>query len=185
MWMREAAVKPVENPTSGQSSTPATPPQAVPAPTLVGAAKPRQQSARDVVPIAQSLLIKGELSGSEDMTVEGFVDGTLELCQNVLTIGPNGRVTAQVFAKAVIVLGKVDGNITASEKVEIREGGSVHGDVVSPRVAIADGADFCGSVDMQTKGAQSVSVRIPQASYQRSEALGHQKNKPKAAMVAH
>ena len=163
MWMREAAVKPVENPTNGQSSTPATP-QAVPASTPVGAAKPRKQSARNVVPIAQSLLIKGELIGSEDMTVEGFVDGTLELCQNVLTIGPNGKITAQVFAKAVIVLGKVDGNITASEKVEILEGGSVHGDVVSPRVAIADGADFCGSVDMQTKGAQSVSVRIPQAS---------------------
>ena len=172
MWMREAAVKPVENPTNGQPSTPATP-QAVPAPTPVGAAKPRQQSTRDVVPIGQSLVIKGELSGSEDMTVEGSVEGTVELRQNVLTIGPNGKITAQVFAKAVIVLGKVDGNITASEKVEIREGGSVHGDVVSPRVAIADGADFCGSIDMQTKGAQSVSVRIPQ------------ENKPKAAIVAH
>lgn len=163
MWMREATVKLVENPANGQSSAPATP-QAVPAPTPIGAAKLRQQRAREVVPIAQSLLIKGELSGSEDMTVEGVVDGTLELCQNVLTIGPTGKITAQVFAKAVIVLGKVDGNITASEKVEIHEGGSVHGDVVSPRVAIADGADFCGSVDMQTEGAESISVRIPQAS---------------------
>ena len=81
----------------------------------------------------------------------------------MLTVGPTGKVTAQVFAKAVIVLGKIDGNITASEKVEIREGGSVHGDVMSPRVTIADGADFCGSVDMQTEGTQSLSARIPQA----------------------
>ena len=172
MWIREAAVKPVVNPTTGQPSTPATPP-AVPAPTLVVAAKSGQQSARDVVPIGQSLVIKGELSSSEDITVEGSVEGTVELRQNVLTIGPYGKVTAHLLAKAVIVLGKVNGNITASEKVEIREGGSVHGDVVSPRVAIADGADFRGSIDMQTQGAQSVSVPIPQAWHQRSEVLKH------------
>lgn len=163
MWMSEATVEPVEDPANGQSSAPATP-QALPAPTPIGAAKLGQQSAREAVPIAQSLVIKGKVSGSQDMTVEGFVDGTLELGQNVLTIGPTGKIAAQVFAKAVIVLGTVAGNITASEMVEIREGGSVHGDVVSPRVAIADGADFCGSVDMQKEGVQSVSVRIQRAS---------------------
>jgi cytoskeletal protein CcmA (bactofilin family) len=71
----------------------------------------------------------------------------------VLTIGPNGKIKASVFAKSVIVLGEVNGNVTASEKVDIRDGGSVDGDLVSPRVAIAEGAHFRGTVDMQKKGA--------------------------------
>ena len=70
----------------------------------------------------------------------------------MLTIGPNGRIKAQVFAKSVIVLGEVTGNVTASDKVDIRDNGSVDGDIVSPRVAIAEGAHFRGSVDMQRKG---------------------------------
>ena len=70
---------------------------------------------------------------------------------HVLTIGPNGKIKAQVFAKAVIILGQVTGNVTASEKVDIRDNGSVDGDIISPRVAIAEGAHFRGSVDMQRK----------------------------------
>ena len=99
--------------------------------------------------IGKSVVIKGELSGSEDLTIEGAVDGKIELRDNVLTIGPNARIKAQVFAKSVVVLGKVNGNLTASEKVDIREHGSVEGDIVAPRVAIADGAYFRGSIDMQ------------------------------------
>jgi cytoskeletal protein CcmA (bactofilin family) len=105
------------------------------------------------VNIGKSVVIKGELSGSEDLTIEGHVEGKIELKDHLLTIGPNGRIKAQVFAKAVIVLGEVNGNVTASEKVDIRDGGSVDGDIVSPRVAIAEGAHFRGSVDMQRKGA--------------------------------
>ena len=103
--------------------------------------------------IGKSVVIKGELNGSEDLTIEGQVEGTIQLREHVLTIGPNGRIKAQVFAKSVIVLGQVSGNVTASEKVDIRDNGSVDGDIVSPRVAIAEGAHFRGSVDMQRKGA--------------------------------
>ena len=106
---------------------------------------------RDVVNIGKSVVIKGELNGSEDLTVEGHVEGKIELRDHVLTIGPNGKIKAQVFAKAVIVLGEVNGNVTASEKVDIRDNGSVDGDIISPRVAIAEGAHFRGSVDMQRK----------------------------------
>ena len=110
---------------------------------------------KDIVNIGKSVVIKGELNGSEDLTIEGHVEGTIQLRDHVLTIGPNGRIKAQVFAKAVIVLGEVTGNVTASEKVDIRDNGSVDGDIVSPRVAIAEGAHFRGSVDMQRKaGAQ-------------------------------
>jgi cytoskeletal protein CcmA (bactofilin family) len=107
---------------------------------------------KDIVNIGKSVVIKGELNGSEDLTVEGHVEGTIQLRDHVLTIGPNGRIKAQVFAKAVIVLGEVTGNVTASDKVDIRDNGSVDGDIVSPRVAIAEGAHFRGSVDMQRKG---------------------------------
>jgi cytoskeletal protein CcmA (bactofilin family) len=79
-----------------------------------------------------------------------------ELRDNVLTIGPNGRIKAQIFAKTVIVLGTVNGSITASDRVDIRDAGSVDGNIVSPRVAIADGAHLRGSVDMQKKGPHLV-----------------------------
>ncbi|HXH06952.1 MAG TPA: polymer-forming cytoskeletal protein, partial [Vicinamibacterales bacterium] len=102
--------------------------------------------------IGKSVVIKGELSGSEDLTIEGQVDGKIELRENVLTIGPNARIKAQVFAKAVVVLGKVTGNVSATEKVDIREHGAIEGDIVAPRVAIADGAYFRGSIDMQRAG---------------------------------
>ena len=108
---------------------------------------------KDIVNIGKSVVIKGELNGSEDLTIEGHVEGTIQLRDHVLTIGPNGKIKAQVLAKAVIVLGEVTGNVTASDKVDIRDNGSVDGDIVSPRVAIAEGAHFRGSVDMQRKGA--------------------------------
>ena len=103
--------------------------------------------------IGKSVVIKGELNGSEDLTIEGHVEGKIELKDHVLTIGPNGKIKAQVLAKSVIVLGEVNGNVTATEKVDIRDGGSVDGDIISPRVAIAEGAHFRGTVDMQRKAA--------------------------------
>jgi cytoskeletal protein CcmA (bactofilin family) len=151
MWKRDEAVRP----TSGQpapvpAAATSTQPVSVPA-----AVQPDvRRIERDIVNIGKSVVIKGELNGSEDLTIEGNVEGRIELKDHVLTIGPNGKIKAQVFAKAVIVLGEVNGNITATEKVDIRDGGSVDGDMISPRVAIAEGAHFRGSVDMQRKGAQ-------------------------------
>jgi cytoskeletal protein CcmA (bactofilin family) len=107
-----------------------------------------------MVNIGKSVVIKGELSGSEDLAIEGHVEGRIDLKDNVLTIGPNGKIKAEVFAKSVVVLGEVTGNVTASEKVDIRDNGSVDGDIISPRVAIAEGAHFRGSVDMQRAGTK-------------------------------
>ncbi len=114
---------------------------------------------KDIVNIGKSVVIKGELNGSEDLTIEGHVEGTIQLRDHVLTIGPNGKIKAQVFAKSVIVLGEVTGNVTASEKVDIRDNGSVDGDIISPRVAIAEGAHFRGSVDMQRKAGADAGRR--------------------------
>jgi cytoskeletal protein CcmA (bactofilin family) len=116
---------------------------------------------KDIVNIGKSVVIKGELNGSEDLTIEGHVEGTIQLKDHVLTIGPNGRIKAQVFAKAVIVLGEVTGNVTASDKVDIRDNGSVDGDIISPRVAIAEGAHFRGSVDMQRKATPAQAKPAP------------------------
>jgi cytoskeletal protein CcmA (bactofilin family) len=111
--------------------------------------------------IGKSIVISGELSGSEDLTIEGHVDGKIELRDHVLTIGTNGRITAQVSAKLIIVLGHVKGNLTATEKVDIRESGSVEGDIIAPRVAIADGSHFRGSVDMQRKERSAPDAPAP------------------------
>ena len=150
MWKRDEAVKP----TSGQPATPATAASTQPVSTPAAVQPDVRRIERDIVNIGKSVVIKGELNGSEDLTIEGHVEGRIELKDHVLTIGPNGKIKAQVFAKAVIVLGEVNGNVTASEKVDIRDGGSVDGDIISPRVAIAEGAHFRGSVDMQRKGVQ-------------------------------
>jgi len=147
MWKRDESVKPAAPP----ASTPAAAPQA--STSAPAASQSHAQLGRDMVNIGKSVVIKGELSGSEDLTIEGHVEGRIDLKDNVLTIGPNGKIKAEVFAKAVIVLGEVNGNVTASEKVDIRDNGSVDGDIASPRVAIAEGAHFRGSVDMQRKGA--------------------------------
>ena len=102
MWKREEAVKPGSG----------------------------QQDGRNVVNVGKSVVIKGALHGSEDLTIEGQVEG---------------KSKAQVFAKALVVLGAVNDNIAVSEKGDIRDGGAVEGDIVSPRVAIAEGARFCAA----------------------------------------
>jgi len=151
MWKRDESVKPTTPAPQAPAAPVTSPPQHhQPQPHAAGDA--RTQIERDKVNIGKSVVIKGELSGSEDLTIEGHVEGRIELRDNVLTIGPNGKIRAEVFAKSVIVLGEVSGNVTASEKVDIRDNGSVDGDIASPRVAIAEGAHFRGSVDMQRAG---------------------------------
>jgi cytoskeletal protein CcmA (bactofilin family) len=147
MWKRDEAVRPAGGAAMGAS------PLQTPAGNAGSRSEPIHHMEKDNVNIGKSVVIKGELNGSEDLTIEGHVEGTIQLREHVLTIGPNGRIKAQVFAKAVIVLGEVTGNVTASEKVDIRDNGSVDGDIISPRVAIAEGAHFRGSVDMQRKSA--------------------------------
>ncbi len=153
MWKRDEAVKPTAPP-SGPAPSPSAPPAAEAARTPSTPIEPQRGMERTTVNIGKSVVIKGELSGSEDLTIEGQVDGKIELRQNVLTIGPNGRIKAQVFAKSVIILGEVTGNVTATEKVDIRDNGSVDGDIAAPRVAIAEGAHFRGSIDMQKSGGK-------------------------------
>ena len=106
--------------------------------------------------IGRSIVIRGEVSGGENLTIEGQVEGKIELRNHILTVGSNGHVQAHIVAKSIVVLGQVTGNLTADEKVDVREKGSVEGDIVAPRVAIADGAKFRGSIDMRREQPSTV-----------------------------
>ena len=172
MWKRDESVKPAAPP-----ATPAAAPSAA-APAAPQASEPRAQLGRDMVNIGKSVVIKGELTGSEDLTIEGHVEGRIDLKENVLTIGPNGKIKAEVFAKSVVVLGEVTGNVTASEKVDIRDNGSVDGDIASPRVAIAEGAHFRGSVDMQRAGQKAQQQGKPSQPQQGPQQQHQQANQP-------
>ncbi len=103
--------------------------------------------------IGKSLQIKGELSGNEDLTIDGSVEGKIDLNGHNLTIGQSGRVVAEVGAKTVTVSGDLKGNVTAEDKVEVTATGSMRGDIRAPRVALADGAKFKGSIDMEGRAA--------------------------------
>ena len=114
---------------------------------------------QDVVDIGQSVIFKGELSAKQDLTVDGSVEGKIELAQHVLTIGAKGRIKAHVVAKVVIVMGTVDGNITATEKIDIHEKATINGDLVAPRVRIVEGAYFRGGIDMRSSQTPKAPVK--------------------------
>ena len=109
--------------------------------------------------IGKSVVIKGELSGSEDLYVDGQVEGSIELSGNRLIIGPHGQVRANVNAKGVIVQGKLEGNIRTSERAELTKSAVVTGDIATQRVAIEEGAYFKGKVDIQREGAKTDGVK--------------------------
>src|SRR6187399_1309408 len=136
MWKRDEPVRPSQpvSPPPAPVSTPA-PAAAAPVPSTPHVEQRQEKAA---VNIGKSVVIKGELSGSEDLTIEGQVEGKIELRQNLLTIGPNAKIKAQVFAKTVVVEGQVHGNISAGERIDIRDKGVVEGNLAAPRVAIAD-----------------------------------------------
>ena len=102
-----------------------------------------------VTTIGESIVFKGELSGDEDLVIDGQVEGKINLNQNVLTVGEHGKVKATVVAKTVVVAGNVRGDIIAAEKVGIQDTCSMEGDICAPRVVIALGAYFRGGIDMR------------------------------------
>jgi cytoskeletal protein CcmA (bactofilin family) len=109
--------------------------------------------------IGASILIKGELQGDEDLTIDGRVEGKIDLREHNLVIGPNGKIKADLYARTILVSGEVAGNAFAAERVEIAPSGRLLGDITSPRITIADGAHFKGSVDMDRGNQASQTPR--------------------------
>jgi cytoskeletal protein CcmA (bactofilin family) len=98
--------------------------------------------------LGKSVVIKGELSGSEDFTLYGQMEGSIKLPDNTLTIGPHAVIKAEISAKAVVIMGSVRGNVRAADSVRIQATGSVVGDVVASRLAVAEGGSLNGRVEM-------------------------------------
>ena len=150
MWKRkdereEPVVNPAKEPPKEVSTVSTMPQERKPEPWV-------ESSKSTVAHIGKSVVIRGELSGSEDLYIDGQVEGTIELREHHLTVGPNGRVQADVNAKEVVIQGSVKGNVRAIDRVEIRKSGSLAGDLVAARVVIEDGAFFKGSIDIQKGG---------------------------------
>lgn len=132
-----------------------TPPAAALSPQVAPYSVPGERAEKADIPtmasIGKSVHVKGELSGREDLAIEGKVEGTIALNGYNVTIGQTGRVAAEIQAKSVLVGGHVNGNISADDRVEVAATGSMVGCVRAPRVVLVDGARFKGSIDMDTK----------------------------------
>lgn len=132
-------------------NAPAAPVERKPEPAPTPAVSAPKPEAPAKASIGKSLHIKGELSGQEDLVIDGTVDGKVSLNGHNVTIGPSGRVQAGIRAKSVVVGGQLRGNVVAEAKFEITATGAMSGDVQAPRVVLADGAKFKGRVDMDGK----------------------------------
>ena len=118
--------------------------------------------------IGKSLLIKGELSGNEDLYIDGQIEGKIELQQNSLVVGPNAKIQAGVNAARIVVHGTLEGDLRAADRVELKKTGVVTGDIVAQRIAIEDGAYFKGKVDIQTDGTMADSARAGSSAHRQS-----------------
>jgi cytoskeletal protein CcmA (bactofilin family) len=153
--------KPTNQPTTtpGRPAEPERPVMHTPIVPLVAANEPTPAprppattTTADQATIGKSLVIKGEVTGSESLYIDGRVEGSINLSGNRVTVGRNGVVAANINAREIVVLGKVRGNLTASDRVDIRSDGSLTGDVVAARISIEDGAYFKGGIDIRKAG---------------------------------
>ena len=151
MWKARPDEKPAPTPGMPASATPTTTPLAMAMPRPA-TARPADNFRSEVAHIGKSVLIKGELSGSEDLYLDGEVEGSVDLKNHSLTVGPHGRVRANIHAREVVVHGKVDGNVQGDEKVELKKSAILMGDISTLRIVIEDGAYFKGAIDIQKEG---------------------------------
>lgn len=114
--------------------------------------------------IGRSIVLKGELSANEDLLIEGQFEGTVNLQDHCLTVGSNGKVKAEIHARQVVILGSVNGNVNAREKIEVRRSGNVVGDLTAASVSIEEGAYFKGSIDILREGKGEDSRAVAAAS---------------------
>jgi cytoskeletal protein CcmA (bactofilin family) len=169
-----------DQPSHGPEPSPMSPPRpAAPAPAPVSSSSepPRRTDSATVGP---SIFIKGDLTGEEDLVIEGRVEGKVDLKQNNVTIGKNGRVRADIFGRVVIVEGEVDGNVFAREQAILRQSGAIRGNITAPRVVLEDGSRFKGSIDMEPKDQdRPASGPVHQPGQQKEPGPGQQQRESK------
>jgi len=167
MWKPNQPGSPT--PATPEPARPATPAStfeatSAPAPrptTSAGTGSAAAPATGEQATIGKSLVVKGELTGSESLYIDGKVEGAINLPGNRVTVGRNGQVAANIVAREVVVLGKVRGNCQASDRVDIRSEGSLTGDVIAARISIEDGAFFKGGIDIRKPG--SADTKAPAA----------------------
>ena len=147
-----------ERPTTSTPSAPAMTTSEPPS-----APRPVTTTTADQATIGKSLVIKGEVTGSESLYIDGRVEGSINLSGNRVTVGRNGVVAANINAREIVVLGKVRGNLTASDRVDIRSDGSLTGDVIAARISIEDGAFFKGGIDIRKGGTPANNAKPEEA----------------------
>ena len=120
----------------------------------------RSQPVREQAIIGSSLVVKGDVSGDEDLVIQGSVEGKVLLRNNSITVGKNGQVKADLYGKNISVEGTVQGNLFADDKIIIRQSGTVHGNLQAPRVTLEDGAKFKGAIDMEGRRSDVKSAPV-------------------------
>lgn len=156
MWKRDEQQK--STPEVGQSPMPTAPPPPPSPASAVPSSHPDMATSSVAAPVApkpgSSLLIKGHISAGEDLILQGRIEGKVSLPGHVLTIGPEAQISAEILARTLIVQGSLTGNVTATERFEIRPNGKMTGDVTCPSVVMTEGSEFSGRVDMRRSFAQ-------------------------------
>jgi len=152
MWKPTTPNAPNSSTPEPQARPTTTPAPNAGEPTPVAAPRNATLNSADQATIGKSLVIKGEVTGSESLYIDGRVEGSINLSGNRVTVGRNGIVNANISAREIVVLGKVRGNLQASDRVDIRTEGSLTGDVVAQRISIEDGAFFKGGIDIRKPG---------------------------------
>ena len=158
------------------SSTPTPEPARPAAPAAPAYEPPRPaststSSAGEQATIGKGLFIKGEITGSESLYIDGKIEGTINLPGNRLTVGRNGQVNAAINAREIVVLGKVKGNVAATDRVDIRAEGALTGDVSAARISIEDGAFFKGGIDIKKPDAKAEAKVAPAAAPEPAKAV--------------
>jgi cytoskeletal protein CcmA (bactofilin family) len=148
-------------------------PASSPAPTPEPASR-AGVAAGDQAVISKGLFVKGEISGTESLYIDGKVEGSISLPGNRVTIGRNGQVGANVTAREVVVLGKVKGNVSATDRVDIRAEGALSGDVAAARISIEDGAFFKGGIDIRKPDGKSASANSSSSATSNSNSTAHE-----------
>src|SRR5580704_16681893 len=161
MWTNKQAQSDAPGPSSQPEQRPASVPQSTP-PSVRPVSTP---VARDLACLGASLTIKGQITGDEDLQIEGKVEGPISLQGHRLTVGRSARLNSEVNAREVVVYGKASGNLRARDRVEIKKDGEVTGDITTARISIEDGAYFKGRIEIerskQASQAEPESAKVP------------------------
>jgi cytoskeletal protein CcmA (bactofilin family) len=147
----------------GQSPSPTPNPEPAARPVqpvqpTIETPRPAASSVGEQASISKGLSIKGEITGTESLFIDGKVEGSISIPGNRVTVGKNGNVTASISAREIVVLGKLKGNVNATDRVDIRAEGALTGDVAAARISIEDGAFFKGGIDIRKPDSKPTAV---------------------------